>query len=67
MSALDRHQRPLYLGLDTCIDGQASTSEHLEITDAIAARDHERARALMVRHIARAEERIVTALRAAGY
>jgi DNA-binding GntR family transcriptional regulator len=67
MSALDRHQRPLYLGLDVGIDGQASTREHLEIVDAVRSRDPERARTLMVNHITKAEDRIVTALRAAGY
>jgi DNA-binding GntR family transcriptional regulator len=67
MSALDRHQRPLYLGLDVGIDGAASTREHLEITEAVREHDPDRARALMVQHIAQAEERIVAALRAAGF
>ena len=64
MSALDRHQRPLYLGLDVGIDGAASTEEHLEITDAVNGHEPEKARKLMVKHIAKAEERIVAALRA---
>lgn len=67
MSALDRHQRPLYLGLDVGIDGQASTAEHHEIVAAVRDHDADRARSLMVKHIAKAEERIVTALHAAGY
>jgi DNA-binding GntR family transcriptional regulator len=67
MSALDRHQRPLYLGLDVGIDGQASTNEHHGIIDAVRNHDPEQARALMVSHIAKAEDRIVKALRAAGY
>jgi DNA-binding GntR family transcriptional regulator len=67
MSALDRHQRPLYLGLDVGIDGGASTHEHLEITEAVSQHDPELARTLMVKHIAKAEDRIVAALRAAGY
>jgi len=67
MSALDRHQRPLYLGLDVGIDGEASTREHLEISEAVGNHDPEKARTLMVKHIAQAEERIVSALRAAGY
>jgi DNA-binding GntR family transcriptional regulator len=67
MSALDRHQRPLYLGLDVGIDGQASTQEHLEIVDAVKNHDRDHARTLMVEHIANAEDRIVAALRAAGY
>jgi len=67
MSALDRHQRPLYLGLDVGIDGQASTDEHLEIAEAVKTHDRERARTLMVKHIAKAEDRIVVALGAAGF
>jgi GntR family transcriptional regulator, rspAB operon transcriptional repressor len=67
MSALDRHQRPLYLGLDIGIDGSASTEEHLEITEAVNSHEPEKARKLMVKHIAKAEDRIVAALRAAGY
>jgi len=67
MSALDRHQRPLYLGLDVGIDGQASTSEHHGIIEAVRNHEPEEARTLMVNHIAKAEDRIVRALRAAGY
>jgi DNA-binding GntR family transcriptional regulator len=67
LCALDRHQRPLYLGLDVGIDGEASTREHLEISEAVVNHDSEKARTLMVQHIAQAEERIVSALRAAGY
>jgi DNA-binding GntR family transcriptional regulator len=67
MSALDRHQRPLYLGLDVGIDGQASTSEHHGIIEAVRNHQPEEARSLMVNHIAKAEDRIVRALRAAGY
>jgi DNA-binding GntR family transcriptional regulator len=67
MSALDRHQRPLYLGLDVGVDAKASTAEHYEIVDAVQKREPERARRLMVEHIGHAEERIVSALRAAGF
>jgi DNA-binding GntR family transcriptional regulator len=67
MSALDRHQRPLYLGLDVGIDGGASTEEHLEIAQAVGSHQPGKARKLMVRHIANAEDRIVAALRAAGF
>jgi DNA-binding GntR family transcriptional regulator len=66
-SALDRHQRPLYLGLDVGIDASAAASEHRGLVDAIAAGDAERAERLMVEHVAHAEDRIVPALRAAGY
>lgn len=67
MSALDRHQRPLYLGLDVGVDAAASTAEHFAIADAIKRRDPDRASDLMEKHIGKAEGRIVTALRAAGY
>lgn len=67
MSALDQHQRPLYLGLDYGIDAEASTREHVEVVDAIRNHDPDRARALMLVHIGRAETRIVNALHAAGY
>lgn len=67
MSALDRHQRPLYLGLDVGVDAEASTAEHYEIVDAVRQHDPERARRLMVEHIGKAEQRIVKALRAAGF
>jgi DNA-binding GntR family transcriptional regulator len=66
-SALDRHQRPLYLGLDVGLDARAATDEHVGLVDAIAARDPDRAASLMTDHVSRAEQRIVAALRAAGY
>jgi DNA-binding GntR family transcriptional regulator len=67
MAALDHHQRPLYLGLGVGIDSQASTSEHLEVVSAVRNHDPDRARALMLLHIGRAETRVVNALHAAGY
>lgn len=67
MAALDHHQRPLYLGLEVCIDGAASTAEHVEVVNAVRNHDPERARALMLLHIGRAETRVVNALHAAGY
>ena len=67
MSALDRHQRPLYLGLDVGLDDTAATAEHRQIIDALEAHDAGRAHELMAQHIAGAEQRIVAALRAAGY
>lgn len=66
-SALDRHQRPLYLGLDVGVDAAAATSEHLQLVDALERHDAAGARALMVEHVSHAEVRIVAALRAAGY
>jgi len=66
-SALDRHQRPLYLGLDVGLDAAAATAEHVQLVEALEAHDGERARLLMIDHVSRAEERIVSALQAAGY
>ena len=67
MSALDHHQRPLYLGLEVGIDAEASTTEHVEVVSAVRNHDPDRARALMLLHIGRAETRVVNALHAAGY
>ncbi|HSK08263.1 MAG TPA: GntR family transcriptional regulator [Vicinamibacterales bacterium] len=67
MSALDQHQRPLYLGLGVGVDGKASTEEHLEVVAAIRSRNAIEARKVVTQHIIRAEGRIATALTAAGY
>lgn len=67
MSALDRHQRPCYLGLDVGIDSETSTQEHFQIIAAVEQREVETARRLMAAHIGNAEERISASLRAAGY
>jgi len=66
-SALDRHQRPLYMGLDVGIDAAAVSAEHRQLVDALERHDAKRARSLMKDHVSRAEARIVGALRAAGY
>jgi DNA-binding GntR family transcriptional regulator len=67
MSGLDRHQRPLYLGLDVGLDAQAATREHMALVDALERRDSKGVRALMYEHVSHAEQRIVAALKAAGY
>jgi DNA-binding GntR family transcriptional regulator len=67
MSALDQHQRPLYLGLGVGLDGEASTREHREVVEAVRGHNPARSRELMADHIARAEARIIAALEAAGY
>jgi DNA-binding GntR family transcriptional regulator len=67
MSALDQHQRPLYLGLGIGLDGEASTREHREVVEAVRGHNPARSRELMADHIARAEARIIAALEAAGY
>jgi DNA-binding GntR family transcriptional regulator len=66
-SALDRHQRPLYLGLDVGVDAAAATSEHVQLVDALEQHDAALARSLMFEHVAHGERRIVAALTAAGY
>ena len=68
MSALDQHERPLWLGLGIRLDdGAASTTEHLAIVKAVKDRDPEAARKLMREHISHSEERIATALTLGGY
>jgi DNA-binding GntR family transcriptional regulator len=67
MGALDQHQRPLYMGLGVGVDGKASTSEHEEIIETIRKRSPAKARKVMALHITRAEQRITSALVAAGY
>jgi GntR family transcriptional regulator, rspAB operon transcriptional repressor len=67
MSALDKHQRPLYLGLDVGIDAHAATAEHFEVIEAVRAHSRQDAHEVMLRHIAHAEDRIIAALRRAGY
>jgi len=67
MSSLDQHQRPLYLGLGVGVDGKASTREHREVVEAVRTHNAAQARTLMTDHIARAEGRILAALKAAGY
>jgi DNA-binding GntR family transcriptional regulator len=67
MGALDLHHRPTYLGLNIGIDAVTSTKEHFAIVDAIESRDADLARRLAHHHITSGEERIITALRSAGY
>jgi DNA-binding GntR family transcriptional regulator len=67
MACLDQHQRPLHLGLGIGMDGESSTVEHREIVKAVRNRDPHGARALMLDHISKAEDRIATALKAGGY
>jgi DNA-binding GntR family transcriptional regulator len=65
MSALDRHR-----GLSTpasMVSMDRPPPGALEIAEAVKSHDRDRARTLMVKHIAKAEDRIVAALRAAGY
>ena len=66
-SALDRHQRPLYLGLDVGMDAEAATSEHRDMVGLIEKRDARAAGELMATHVSHGEARIVEAMRAAGF
>jgi DNA-binding GntR family transcriptional regulator len=66
MSVLDQLHRPLYLGLDVGIEAGAATAEHLQVLEAVRARDAARARCLMTEQISRTEGRIVAALEALG-
>lgn len=61
-SLLDQLQRPLYLGLDEGIDAHTATKEHLQVIEAIHARNPDRARALTSEQIQRSEQRILAAI-----
>jgi DNA-binding GntR family transcriptional regulator len=68
MAALDLLQRPEYLGLDGGgRNARAVELEHLGIVQALRERDGDRARALMVEHLSRGEERILAALEATDF
>lgn len=66
-AVIDKMQRPLYLGLGVGIDFESSSQEHFQIVDAVEQHNPERARQLMLKHAGAAEERIMSALRIAGY
>lgn len=67
MSALDMSQRPAYLRIGRQLDPSIPSARHHEIVDALAARDSAQARLLMENHVRRSGDRILEALRAAGY
>lgn len=60
-SVLEQLERPIYLGLDIGIDSATATSEHLNLVEAIEARDPERASQIMVEQIGNTEHRILQA------
>jgi DNA-binding GntR family transcriptional regulator len=64
ISVLDQIQRPLYFGLDVGIDSQSATAEHLQVVEAVRARDPIRARQLMGEQISGAESRMIAAMKA---
>lgn len=65
-SVLDQLQRPLYLGLDKGINAKAATEEHLQLLEAIRARNADRARIVMSEQIQRSEQRILSAIKKIG-
>jgi GntR family transcriptional regulator, rspAB operon transcriptional repressor len=66
MSALDKYQRPAYLGIGRVTDHEKATKCHEDIVDAIAARDPVKAEAVMANHVIGGHERITKALIEAG-
>lgn len=66
MSALDKYQRPAYLGIGRVTDHEKASKCHVDIVDAIEARDPAKAEAVMANHIIGGHERIIKALIEAG-
>lgn len=60
-SVLEQLQRPIYLGLDVGVDSSTATGEHLDLVNAIEARDPGLARQIMVEQIGNTEKRILQA------
>lgn len=67
MSALDLSQRPAYLRVGRQSDPSNPSAKHHAITDAIEKHDAPRAQQLMEKHVRASGERILAALKAAGY
>lgn len=67
MSSLDAYQRPAYLGIGRVTDHKKATRCHHDIVDAIEARDPLKAETVMCGHIIGGSERIIKALKEAGY
>ena len=61
LSLLEQLQRPLYLGLDSGMDSETATAEHLDLVKAIEARDPVLARRVMSEQISSTEHRILEA------
>ena len=62
MSALDKYQRPAYLGIGRVTDYEKATKCHEDIVDAIEARDPVKAEVVMANHVIGGHERIIKAL-----
>lgn len=67
MSALDMSQRPAYLRIGRQLDPSNPSAKHHAIVDAIEAHDAALARQLMEKHVHGSGDRILEALKAAGY
>ena len=67
MSSLDSYQRPAYLGVGRVTDHRKASSCHHDIVDAIEARDPIKAETVMCHHVIGGSERIIRALKEAGY
>ncbi|MEM1294197.1 MAG: GntR family transcriptional regulator [Verrucomicrobiota bacterium] len=63
VTTLDQDNQPYFYGIDlhSCTNPEDITREHVEIVDAIAARDSDLARKRMSEHILIKEERIIHA------
>jgi len=67
MSALDMYQRPTYMRIGRQMDPGNPSAKHQAIAEAIAQHDEAAAGAIMRQHIHGGGERIMEALKAAGY
>jgi GntR family transcriptional regulator, rspAB operon transcriptional repressor len=67
MSALDMYQRPTYLRIGRQLDPANPSTKHHGIVDAIEQHDPAAAQAAMYQHIRGGGERIMEALKTAGY
>jgi len=66
MGALDKYQRPAYLGIGRQDDSDNPSREHHAIVDAIESHDAMKAQIIMHQHIYTGEDRIARALIEAG-
>lgn len=67
MSIVDMNQRPTYLRIGRQTDPRDPSAKHHAIVDAIGRHDPAAAREIMERHVRGGSERILAALKAAGY
>jgi DNA-binding GntR family transcriptional regulator len=67
MSTLDMYQRPTYMRIGRQMDPENPSAKHRAIAEAIALGDAAQTRAIMLQHILGGGERILEALKAAGY